>query len=138
MKPKVKEILKLDQPGDIINVVRLGSRKDKDGNVKDYARPLLIALRTPELAEYYHDYGMGYKTEDGYWFNPDLPKLQREANFRAKQQRREYKKQERARIGLCVEPKRVNCCDVSTKFSWDCGGDNLKLLYRVYKKNATT
>jgi hypothetical protein len=91
-KGRVEKLLNIKQPSDIINVVRLGSKKDKDGNIKDYPRPLLITLKTPDMAEYYHDYGMGYRTDEGYWINPDLSKLQREANFRAKQQRRELKK----------------------------------------------
>ena len=37
------------------------------------------------MKEYHHDYGMGYRTLDGYLINPDLSKLQREANFRARQ-----------------------------------------------------
>ncbi len=66
-KGRVEKILNIKQPSDIINVVRLGSRKDKDGNIKDYPRPLHVTLKTPDMAEYYHDYGMGYRTDEGYW-----------------------------------------------------------------------
>lgn len=92
---RVNQILDIQDPNVIVNVVRLGSRKDKDGVVKNYPRALLVTLKNPEMAQFYHDYEIGYKTFDGYWVNPGPSKLQREAIFRVRQQRRESKKRQK-------------------------------------------
>ena len=132
-KGRVEKILNIKQPSDIINVVRLGSRKDKDGNIKDYPRPLHVILKTPDMAEYYHDYGMGYRTDEGYWINPDLSKLQREANFRARQQRRELKKK-RGESGIELTWQKISAIQGnSDKVVSESGPkgrrQNMKLLY---------
>ncbi len=133
-KGGVEKILNIKQPSDIIDVVRLGSQKDKGGNIKDYPRPLHVTLKTPDMAEYYHDYGMGYRMDEGnYWINPDLSKLEREANFRARQQRCELKKN-RGESGIELTWQKISAIQGnSDKIVSESGPEgrrqNMKLLF---------
>lgn len=66
-------------------------RSDNDG--KPIPRPLIVKMKTVESAEYWHDYGRGYKVSN-YWLNADLCKADREARFFARQERRECREQQ--------------------------------------------
>ena len=69
----------------------IGSGSNKDSDRKG-PRPLVIVLKTPELAKSLHKYGNGCKlSHEGqeYWVNPDLTKAERRANYMARQKRRE-------------------------------------------------
>ena len=57
-------------------------------------RPLVVQLKTKEDVEYHSNYGKGYRVVDEsdntkvYWINRDLIKVDREAQFFARQERR--------------------------------------------------
>ena len=87
----MQDILELQEPGCIVKCFRLGSPKDENNVLKSVPRPLLVEFDKPETASYYHGNGKGVKSRDGYWVNPDLSRLQREANFRARKFLREKK-----------------------------------------------
>ena len=66
---------------------RAGSiRKDSDG--KTIPRPLIIEMKSIDKAEFWHDYGRGYRTDTGLWINPDLCKADRSAQFFSREERR--------------------------------------------------
>ena len=79
----VMDILELDQE-DIVDLRRAGPLK------RNYHRPLVITVRTPELAAHLHNYGVGrrkHNTNDEsevYWVNPDLIETDRKANYQAR------------------------------------------------------
>ena len=50
-----------------------------------------MSFDKPETACRYHGNGKGVKSKYGYWINPDLSKMQREANFRTRKLLREAK-----------------------------------------------
>ena len=69
----------------------MGSPKDENNVLKSAPRHLLVEFDKPETSSYYHGNGKGVKSRDGYWVNPDLSRLRREANFRARKFLREKK-----------------------------------------------
>ena len=76
---------------DIVKIYRVGTQKlPTNDDEEPYNRPLIIQLRSKELAEYYHNYGRGYK-EEGYYINQDLCKSDREAFFRLREATRKQK-----------------------------------------------
>lgn len=87
----VQDILELQDPKLMVKCVRLGSRKDENNVVKSAPRPLLVLFNKPETTSFYHGNGKGVKSTGGYWINPNLSRLQREANFRARKFLRETK-----------------------------------------------
>ena len=64
----------------IVRCFRLGSPKDENNVLNSAPRALLVEFDKPETASYYHGNGKGVKSRDGHWVNPDLSRLQREAN----------------------------------------------------------
>ena len=83
-------VLKIDKE-DIVKIYRVGTQKlPANDDEEPYNRPLIIQLKSKELAEYYHNYGRGYK-EEGYYINQDLCKSDREAFFRLREATRKQK-----------------------------------------------
>ena len=77
---------------DFRNCYRAGAiRKDNDGNT--IPRPLIIEMSNIDKAEYWHDYGRGYRTDNGFWINPDLCKADRSAQFFARDEQRKRMQQ---------------------------------------------
>ena len=92
-KQKLTEILGLNEV-DVENVYRAGKADNPD---RTGPRPLIITLKTPEMAMALHGHGRGrrYAHPDGgdrfLWCNPDLIDADRKANFAARQERRRMK-----------------------------------------------
>ena len=84
---KVQDILEIQDCKVIVRCVRLGKLSGQES----VCRPLLVSFDKPETACRHHGNGKGVKSKDGYWINPDLSKMQREANFRARKFLREAK-----------------------------------------------
>ena len=70
-------------------------KNDRQGN--PVPRPLIVKMKSVDNAEYWHDFGKGFKV-DNYWINADLCKADREASFFSRQDRRERRKQEMSPI----------------------------------------
>ena len=84
------QVLKIDKD-DIVKIYRVGKQKlPTNDDDEPYNRPLIIKLKSKELAEYHHNYGRGYEME-GYYINPDLCRSDREAFFRIRQAIRKQK-----------------------------------------------
>lgn len=86
-KMAVTEILSLDS-SDVIQVWRAGPPK------RNYNRPVVVTVSTPEIAQNLHNYGRGKRIEnlnderEYYWCNPDLIETDRKANFKAREEAR--------------------------------------------------
>ncbi|KAL5253033.1 hypothetical protein ACHWQZ_G015706 [Mnemiopsis leidyi] len=59
-----------------------------DESKPDYRRPLIIKLKSEELAQEWTNNGKGLKTATGHWINRDLCAADRKANFLSRQERR--------------------------------------------------
>ena len=94
---EVKRILGLDD-GDIEQVYRAGKLEDAtEEDPTPRARPLVIRLKTPEMATAMHGYGRGRKfrdpdSEEDIWVNPDLIDCDRKANYLARKERNKRKR----------------------------------------------
>lgn len=77
---------------DIISVTRAGPPIGKGVNKeRKEPRPLIITVKTPELARQLHDYGSGLKiVADGkeYYVNQDLILADRIAGYKARQEKK--------------------------------------------------
>ena len=86
-KDAATQILSL-QSSDVIQVWRAGPPK------RNYNRPLIVTVSTPELAQKLHNYGRGRRVEnlsddrEFYWCNPDLIETDRKANYKAREEAR--------------------------------------------------
>ena len=85
--PKVQDILKIQGPKAIVRCARLGKLSGQESA----CRPLLVSSDKLEMASRCHGNEKGVKSKDRYWINPDLSKMLREANFRARKFLREAK-----------------------------------------------
>ena len=84
---KVRDILEIQDRKVIVRCVRLGKLSGQES----VCSPLLVSFDKPETACRYHGNGKGVKSKDVYWINPDLSKMQSEANFCARKFLREAK-----------------------------------------------
>ena len=87
-KKKLLDIMEV-KPEQIVTCYRAGAKRDNGG-----PRLLIVTLETPRLAEHFHNYGNGHRIErkvgkNDIWFNPDLIKADRDANFNARKLMRE-------------------------------------------------
>ena len=64
---------------------------DSQGNPQP--RPLIVEMKSMDNAEYWHDFGKGFKV-DKYWLNADLCKADREARFFVRRERRDRQQQQ--------------------------------------------
>ena len=76
----------------IVNLFRPGPPPGLGTNSdKNTPRPLIIRLSSPVDAQYWHRNSSGRKTEyegSDIWINPDLTRVERSANYTARQERR--------------------------------------------------
>ena len=84
----VCQILSMEDE-EIIKVRRAGPPIGSYRDDKRTARPLIITVTTPDIANSLHDYGRGTRRVStdrrvAFWVNPDLIKADRDANFRAR------------------------------------------------------
>ena len=68
---------------DIVKCYRIGKPKEDKT-----ARPLIVTMSSPDLAEREHRYGLGRKIEEGLWINEDLTTSERVAAWKARTERR--------------------------------------------------
>ena len=91
---------------DIKTVIRAGPQPGSGSNrERRTPRPIVVTLVTPELANELHDHGNGTRVkvndagkEDSgkiFWINPDLIQADREAEFKAREKKREIEKARR-------------------------------------------
>lgn len=80
---------------EILTCFRTGAVKTDD-NGNSTPRPIVAKMLDIETAEYWHDYGKGYKIGDS-WINPDLCKVDRDQQFFARQERRRRKSEKEAK-----------------------------------------
>jgi hypothetical protein len=73
---------------DIETCYRAGRKDSDDGKGGDYCRPLVIKMVDQTAADYWCDFGKGFKTVDGHYINPDLCKADRKASFLAREEKR--------------------------------------------------
>ncbi len=76
---------------DIMKCIRAGPGKDPGTGEIRTSRPIIVTVKTPELAKRLHGYGNGRKVifnDNCWWINPDLTQAERRANFNARQCRR--------------------------------------------------
>ncbi len=71
---------------------------------KDQCRPLVIRMCDAEAANYWTNDGKGFKTESGYYINPDLCKADREARFLVRQERRKRLEEQRQQQNRSSKP----------------------------------
>lgn len=94
-KLKTIEILGINEE-DIELVIRAGKPSTEADSPP---RPLIITVKTPEMASALHGYGRGKRVnspddDDTYiWINPDLIEADRKANYRAREERRKMRSQ---------------------------------------------
>ena len=82
----MQDILEIQDPRVIVKYVRLG----KPIRQESVCRSLLVSFEKSEMSSWYHRKCV--KSKDSYLINPDLSKMQREANFlREAKQRKENK-----------------------------------------------
>ncbi len=74
------------EKNEIIDCFRTGAAK-KDDSDNPLPRPLIVKMIDGEAAEYWHNFGKGYKINN-HWINPDLCKVDRDAQFFVRQERR--------------------------------------------------
>ena len=59
-----------------------------DQSKPDYRRPLVIKMKSEQLANEWTKDGKGHKTANGHWINKDLCAADRKANFLSREERR--------------------------------------------------
>ncbi len=79
------------EKNEIIDCFRTGAAK-KDGSGNPLPRPIIARMIDQESAEYWHNFGKGYRVNDN-WINPDLCKVDRDAQFFVRQERRRRKQE---------------------------------------------
>ena len=83
---KVQDILEIQDTRVIVRYLLLG----KPSGQKSACRSLLVSLEKSEMSSWYHRKSV--KSKDSFLINPDLWKMQNEANFlREAKQRKENK-----------------------------------------------
>ena len=86
----VKSVTGIDD-SDIVKCVRAGPKKDPETGEMRTSRPIIVTVKSPDIAKQLHGYGNGKKViskSKCWWINPDLTQAERRANFNARQQRR--------------------------------------------------
>lgn len=94
---------------DVVRCFRAGKFERPEKGSKTLERPLVVQLKTTDDADYYSNYGKGFRVVDEsndsavYWVNPDLIRADREAQFFVRQERRK-----RQQAQLQQEEKKKN------------------------------
>lgn len=87
----VKSVTGIDDTRDIVKCVRAGPKMDPGTGEMRTSRPIIVTVKSPDIAKQLHGYGNGKKViskSKCWWINPDLTQAERRANFNARQQRR--------------------------------------------------
>jgi hypothetical protein len=83
---------------DIVTVKRLGLKKEES------KRPILVVFKSEETAQFFHNYGTGWKVTASVWVNPDLTRTERDAQYKKRNARREkFRNRPPVRSGATIE-----------------------------------
>ena len=86
-------------PNDIAHCNRLGKKKDTGSG-----RLILVVVKREDWAAEFHNFGRGRKLDGNIWVNPDLTTTEREAQYRARNLRREKRNRPPVRDAVADEP----------------------------------
>ena len=81
------------EDGDIAYCKRLGEKKTGTN------RLILVVLKREDWAAEFHNFGRGRKLDNNVWVNPDLTRTEREAQFKAREKKREKRERPAVRDG---------------------------------------
>ena len=119
----VMDILGIEDEEDVMSVWRAGPPIGSLPDDNRKTRPVIVMMKTPELAKEFHGYSSGrkYVTISGaeYYANPDLIQADRIANYNARQLRKKLRGNVQANLPAdsevpkAVEPK-VTAPDAAT------------------------